>query len=104
MLAQVYAADAGQVDLVEDGVVRFGHVHVVVRVDLNLNTCLRCKLTVVLCLHDQVRLDGQHPVGQAVQCPEEREVSLGVQLRELDQGPVARFGGRFLGERKVANA
>jgi len=64
---------------------------------------LRRELPVVLRLHDQVWLDGQHVVSQAVQCAEEREIGLGVQVGELDVRTVARFVGGLSGERKVAN-
>ena len=100
---EVHALDAGDVDFVEDGVVGFDGKFFLAVLDGQLDAGLLGKLAIVLWRHHVLRADAQAPVGQAVQRAKPGKVSVGVEVRELLDGPLLGLCGRLLGEGKVAN-
>ena len=103
VLAQVHSANAGNVDLVQDRIVGLDRKLFVAVLNGQLNAGLQGELFVVLWRHHVLGADAKAPVGQTVQRAKEREVGVGVQIGELLDSPVARFGGSLLGKSKVAD-
>ena len=99
---QVLSAYAGDVDLIEDGVICVDG-EVLALADLNIQPGLFGELPKVAGLHHVLSGDGEAVVSKAVQSLKPREVVKPVKVGELFNGAVTGLGRRLTGEGKVTD-
>ena len=104
MLSQINAANTGEIDLVQDGVIGFSKAFLIIAINFHLNACLCSELCIMLRLHDVIGLRTEAVEGETMQCAEVREVGLCVEARELRNRSVPRFVSRLSSERKVTDS